>query len=1369
MYKKNVLSYVARMMIFAVLASAIWGGSAMARAPQPHHWLTLGVSSNTITPGVPITVTVTAVPQYSDDYIDADIGVIGTTDYSLTADPINIPEGDPSGSAQFSIPANYSGPNTITLQIAGYSADPTQVMLDTPSSQTITVAAPVVLTPTISASSAMVIPGKDVTFSIQFPNGAKATQAKSYGLRFEGSAAISSYSPKFVANDYDVVPLTYSPVNFKVGEGKKTVTATTSFKLGASKTIEAVLLDNGVEISRAIVTSTDGAGACIGGIAGETSKAAEAQKDHGISNFSSHEDVDWDKIGTPSKTVDLSIIGQGTGYAPAKEQSACVTTKVGNSNPLKGYVWNTNLGFISLFCDGDNVSTQGNNLGIECGIYNYGVKVGEATDDTRKLTGEAWNPAFGYISFSGEYDNGAGVSGDYGVIATKQAGTNRWSLSGYGWTQAGVYLDFTGGTIEIPTEDSLCNIDTAGWPCCLEPTPEICEPLACGGCNAAQLADPTNAACYCCEAGEGYLTDSPVCEVPQCLPPIDDVACCVLPEYTNDLLCKNDPLYCKLVSGGDLCVEFSPEPTFVDSESLPYFPVADCSDGYGMELFLRNAAGDPKDLTNETINLEFVWTDTVKIDQTSPSVGEPFAGESPFTEVGSGGGVAFKPTTISITSANLNEPNKWIEKVSGETGHYKLTDEKKIKSCAPTTAGNVSIIQTILNDVTGFNSVFDNEKFFGKTFAARNDLKLERILYEVITPGAPGQDADTVGGSVTPYDAPAYFKFKPWLEVSKLETTDLKDAIAGYRDIPVNVNVGLSRNSSKLFDKANPKVELTLGYSGKADISCDQNVETAGKKFGFLLEATNDLIAQPSCDSTNLIPSAVSPCKVSKGMGVNGSDVPLKFVGTTSTLKITPQLPGTPAVPQAICTKIDSPTLNSTISYNIEDKEIKYYSNKLPRIERGVLDNFAAIIHGTIYSAMVFSADVTDNLSPSGSQVSNIVRDTAHRQVTKYVKGGKDMETMTKQDIVSGDDTQKCIIKEDMSVMGGTGCSSSRYKLAILVGEEKADYFYGVDVVLGKIESTIESRVLPSESAFEYIGKRILVVEGGNVLINKNVYDEDEAFNGKSQLVIVALSAKDNTGKNVGGNVYIADDVTTLSNVAIVADGSMLPFPMVTDSNNVFSQLKDNSPELKNLNAFYSGSHQESSQLFMKGAVSAKTSMGISSLVDKGRHLNGAYEAVDSILSSMYYDWNAFRLYRGGVFDTAVKDSEGVNIDNCPVGLVVDLACGKCLTVDEQLMLSNDINADVCGEPVSNESYGDQPCVRNPDLSKCDGIQAAVGLITVKVATSSTEVVEVPKMGDLRSGRPADVGTESLLSRSSKPFYLYYSPITSAMLNAEGN
>jgi|GEM_PF-2122223 len=115
-------------------------------------------------------------------------------------------------------------------------------------------------------------------------------------------------------------------------------------------------------------------------------------------------------------------------YVPALQYQACVE----DTGPMplgtgpfsvKGWAWDTNLGWISFYCgdeNGDGAPYE--NLGIPCGNQLYGVKMeGLGGSAPGSLYGYAWGDNAGWINFScsGGVDSLGGVCGgyDYGVTA----------------------------------------------------------------------------------------------------------------------------------------------------------------------------------------------------------------------------------------------------------------------------------------------------------------------------------------------------------------------------------------------------------------------------------------------------------------------------------------------------------------------------------------------------------------------------------------------------------------------------------------------------------------------------------------------------------------------------------------------------------------------------------------------------------------------------------------------------------------------------------------------------------------------------------------------------------------------------------------
>jgi len=1183
-----------------------------------------------------------------------------------------------------------------------------------------------------------VVRGGFFTVTASWPEGTLfSTKDEVFPVKIGGTATPDDdYVTYFVPTIDTKSPPADSMVMPKGVMEAKTIIVNVPYKIEDEETIRIQIDGN----ERVVKLLNMGEGECAGEVIGETSKAPESQGDHGITNFDSHTDA---APGVMKKAI-LDIILPGEeGYAPYKTQAACVAPPAPDDTyQLKGYAWNDNLGFLSFYCNGTE-NDPGENLAIGCGKYSYGVTVGAAGHDDdqnkRLLTGFAYNSAFGYISFSGNL---------YEVIATsRNDGTNLWDLSGYAWTQAGVYMKMDGTAVELaPIGAENCTERTVSpvpYPCCLQNRDDFpsCTPVECEGKDGLALA--------CCIADANNVTPFPE----QCVDELckgeagQELECCLadvnnvtpLPEKCSEIRCGGlteeayaccmgianpidctphrlncaedaedgtleDPACCTeypdmdLEGGGScgdgyecsppfvvengICLLPVPNSSFNDLLGLDNLPVADCSDnsGYSLDLYIHGDGGVPKPYTNETFQLRFSWEDTVKLNQVddlSPANESLGGQESPWM-MGLGG-IKNKPIVVDVVYDPITDSSNFdtlFTAVDEAKGHYRLT--KRITSCAPTSGGNVSPLVTVED------ALFDNEMFFGmKDLLKWNQKEPNRLVLRRIDAFVFDETGNYVGGgNAAPDEEPIYLDFRPAVKFNQLETSDLADAITAHRDVPFGVIMSIFKSNELVSDTAKAKLYLSYDSKGKpVDPTCSSDqfeLEITGDGVSGTKKCTNDELGEGEC---SLIYDAVTGNKE---------------------IQITPKLPGE----NPICPRMVAPSIYSIVEYSKKingslTNHVKYYSNKLPRLDGSFLDNLAAIIHGTILSTMQFSTDVTQTYSPVGDVVSNVVRDTVHRNVVEYVKSSDEVKNLEEGE-PSISDANKCIVN-GMSKVGDSyntvvegACSGKHNPTPIMLGSgEGVDYFKNVNVVLGQVDGK-----KANENAFGQIGKRVLVVEGGDLVINKNVDDPNEG----SQLVIVVMGVKTAAGV-VGGDVYIADNVTTLANVAIVADGSVHPFPILEeDESIIFANIGENGV-LKDVVDFYKEDHRsEAYQLFIKGAISAKTVAGIANTVkeldEKTYYLRGTNETItlsaNPIFESMFFDWNAFRYYKGGDF---FKSNNG---------MILDLSCGAYLSYSDHLAIFN--GGEICGEVKdANPMYSNcTTCGTFADRCKCDGIQVAV-------------------------------------------------------------
>ncbi len=182
--------------------------------------------------------------------------------------------------------------------------------------------------------------------------------------------------------------------------------------------------------------------------------------------------------------MDFGDAAVGAGF------QACV--RMSNGNPgavpdhLEGWVWNSNLGWISLYCPG---GVGAKNLGADCGTVNYHVDLvvtGAAPNfDSVKMTGYAWGDNIGYISF----DDPAGT--DFFQTKVVASGANRGLIdatllpAGYhAWADAVGWLDLRGmrlnWSVSVPDPNVLARTRA-----CSSVDP-VCQCNFMGGCQNPQ-------------------------------------------------------------------------------------------------------------------------------------------------------------------------------------------------------------------------------------------------------------------------------------------------------------------------------------------------------------------------------------------------------------------------------------------------------------------------------------------------------------------------------------------------------------------------------------------------------------------------------------------------------------------------------------------------------------------------------------------------------------------------------------------------------------------------------------------------------------------------------------------------------------------
>ena len=126
---------------------------------------------------------------------------------------------------------------------------------------------------------------------------------------------------------------------------------------------------------------------------------------------------------------------------------------------LHGWVWNTNLGYMSLYCD-----SSGKNNGVDCGSIPYGVKIDSSTGE---MYGWAWSDNLGWISFGcqdGLNEGYACGNIDYSTSINLDIGEDLGKISGYAWSDSIGWFDFELGDVHTKLLEILMRTSSSETP-----------------------------------------------------------------------------------------------------------------------------------------------------------------------------------------------------------------------------------------------------------------------------------------------------------------------------------------------------------------------------------------------------------------------------------------------------------------------------------------------------------------------------------------------------------------------------------------------------------------------------------------------------------------------------------------------------------------------------------------------------------------------------------------------------------------------------------------------------------------------------------------------------------------------------------------
>lgn len=469
-----------------------------------------------------------------------------------------------------------------------------------------------------------------------------------------------------------------------------------------------------------------------------------------------------------------------------------------------------------------------------------------------------------------------------------------------------------------------------------------------------------------------------------------------------------------------------------------------------------------------------------------------------------------------------------------------------ITALAPTS--NMNFSEFVKGGITEY---FNNETFIAPLNSPKvesNDLILKGLRVYILDKAYPvgreercvfpGPSMDCEGNarlftklrdlSDITYESPHIFKFQPIVKVSQVDDVKKTDYMALQRDII---------NEVKL------KIECASLKQGSTT-ACDNQV-----KFDSGLSSGFELVYDSNDDG-----------EFDLGTDTVGQfTLENNFIGSINVAALCPP-PGT-------CSAYASnPYIYSLVDYMAGSKEVKYFSNKLPRIRGSLVVNPVAEVRGNVYSTGVVSLQEGKEIRSLGEVSTNILRNTIFRNVSALIAGA--------QVVTGGGTVEGKVIGVDKYLDIKPGSAGGVKSLPDSNGYSQVLYFKGGDVTIG------------DGTTVEWDGERTVIVEGGNVFIDNDLYN---GANSNAKLGLIVLKDFTKAGANQGGNIYIKNTVTNIQ-ANIFADGAVMSYSdVVTASATVKGKQYFNLPAFNNEDDRFS---KLTNQLFIEGSIASENSIG---------------------------------------------------------------------------------------------------------------------------------------------------------------------------------
>jgi hypothetical protein len=281
----------------------------------------------------------------------------------------------------------------------------------------------------------------------------------------------------------------------------------------------------------------------------------------------------------------------------------------------------------------------------------------------------------------------------------------------------------------------------------------------------------------------------------------------------------------------------------------------------------------------------------------------------------------------------------------------------------------------------------------------------------------------------------------------------------------------------------------------------------------------------------------------------------------------------------------------------IEDaiNHVKYFSDKLPRVIGSFGAQPVAITTGNVYATcMSQTTSTAGDVRSLGDVSSNKLRDTFARNVAALTAGVKNNG--------AGTVTITSALLSSCSALNNMVCTANK----------------GVLYVKG--DAIIDN---PTGGNITWTGNKTIVVIGGSLKINKNIYNLPGVA--KPRLGIIVMKDYTNASEpKTAGNVYVESKVTDIQANIVATDGALLSY--VDDVSHgvnaitglpVFASVQDMNSMLKN------------TQFWLTGSLASNNTIGGGTLNAAGQMFDGLCRVTTDSVTAQLYDLNYLKQYVG--------------------------------------------------------------------------------------------------------------------------------------------